>query len=84
MFCVLKYIFKMFFFHFYWNRGVVAVSVDMLQMDINQCEDDYYVPNAFKGTHKCDKKTSYVSCNLCNLIIQFANDALLFIIYFMK
>lgn len=40
---------------------MVAVSVDMLQMDINQCDDDYYVPNAFKGTHKCDRKTSYVS-----------------------
>lgn len=44
-------------------RGVVAVSVDMLQMDINQCDDDYFIPNAFKGTHKCDQKTSYVSFN---------------------
>lgn len=44
-------------------RGVVAVSVDMLQMDINQCDNDYYVPNAFKGTHKCDRKTSYVSAS---------------------
>lgn len=35
--------------------------MDMLQLDINQCEDDFYVPNAFKGTHKCDEKTSYVS-----------------------
>lgn len=42
-------------------RGVVAVSMDMLQLDINQCEDDFYIPNAFKGTHKCDEKTSYVS-----------------------
>lgn len=42
-------------------RGVVAVSMDMLQMDINQCDDDYFIPNAFKGTHKCDRKTSYVS-----------------------
>lgn len=33
----------------------------MLQMDINQCDDDYFIPNAFKNTHKCDRKTSYVS-----------------------
>lgn len=43
------------------HRGVVAVSMDILQLDINQCDDSYYVPNAFKGTHKCDAKTSYVS-----------------------
>ena len=41
-------------------RGVVSVSVDLLQLDINQCDDDFNVPNAFKGTHKCDKKSSYV------------------------
>lgn len=35
--------------------------MDMLQMDINQCDDDYFIPNAFKNTHKCDRKTSYVS-----------------------
>lgn len=46
---------------FTFCRGVVAVSMDMLQLDINQCEDDFFVPNAFKGTHKCDEKTSYVS-----------------------
>lgn len=39
------------------------MSVDMIQMDINQCDDDYYIPNAFKGTHKCDRTTSYVSCS---------------------
>lgn len=43
------------------NRGIVAVSMNMLQLDINQCPDDYFVPNAFKNTHKCDEKTSYVS-----------------------
>ena len=42
-------------------RGVVTVTMDLLQLDINQCPDEYYVPNAFKGTHKCDQKTSYVS-----------------------
>ena len=28
-------------------------------LDIDQCPDKYYVPNAFKDTHKCDEKTSY-------------------------
>lgn len=35
--------------------------MDLLQLDVNQCSDQYYVPNAFKDTHKCDKKSSYVS-----------------------
>lgn len=39
-------------------KGVVAVAMDLLQLDINQCPDKYYVPNAFKNTHKCDR-TSY-------------------------
>lgn len=40
-------------------KGVVAVTMDLLTLDINQCDDAFYVPNAFKGTHKCDKKSSY-------------------------
>uniref|UniRef100_A0A182M7C6 GPR158/179 extracellular domain-containing protein n=1 Tax=Anopheles culicifacies TaxID=139723 RepID=A0A182M7C6_9DIPT len=40
-------------------KGIVAVSMNMLQLDINQCPDDYYEPNAFKNTHKCDEKSSY-------------------------
>ncbi|KAH0946160.1 hypothetical protein HN011_002366 [Eciton burchellii] len=40
-------------------KGVVAVTMDLLQVDINQCDDKFYQPNAFKDTHKCDKKTSY-------------------------
>lgn len=40
-------------------KGVVAVNMDLLQLDINQCPDKYYKPNAFKDTHKCDRKTSY-------------------------
>lgn len=35
--------------------------MDLLQLDINQCDDKFYRSNAFKDTHKCDKKTSYVS-----------------------
>jgi len=42
-------------------RGAVAVSMELQKLDINQCPDKYYVPNAFKDTHKCDKKSSYVS-----------------------
>ena len=44
--------------------------MDMLQMDINQCPDDYYAPNAFKNTHKCDQKTSYVNTELFYQIYQ--------------
>jgi len=40
-------------------KGVVAVTMDLLKLDINQCPDKYYVPNAFKNTDKCDEKTSY-------------------------
>lgn len=47
--------------HILCYRGVVAVTMRLLELDINQCPDTYYVPNAFKDTHKCDKKTSYVS-----------------------
>lgn len=46
-------------------RGVVAVTMDLLKLDINQCPDEYHTPNAFKDTHKCDKKTSYVSQLTC-------------------
>ena len=42
-------------------RGVVAVSMDIMMLDIDQCPEKYYVPNAFKDTHKCDDKSSYVS-----------------------
>ena len=42
-------------------RGAVAVSMDIKKLDINQCPGEYYTPNAFKRTHKCDDKTSYVS-----------------------
>lgn len=45
------------------SRGVVAVSMDLLQLDINQCPAEFYEPNAFKSTNKCDERTSYVSIN---------------------
>ncbi|XP_013142311.1 PREDICTED: uncharacterized protein LOC106106296 [Papilio polytes] len=40
-------------------KGVVAVTMSLMSLDINQCPDKYYVPNAFKGTDKCDRKSSY-------------------------
>ena len=45
-------------------RGAVAVSMDIKMLDIDQCPDRYHVPNAFKETHKCDDKSSYVSTAL--------------------
>ncbi|XP_026680578.1 probable G-protein coupled receptor 158 isoform X2 [Diaphorina citri] len=32
--------------------------MNLLQLDINQCPSMYSTPNAFKDTHKCDRKTS--------------------------
>lgn len=43
------------------SRGAVAVSMDIKMLDIDQCPDAYHVPNAFKDTHKCDERSSYVS-----------------------
>ncbi|XP_022825791.1 uncharacterized protein LOC111355913 isoform X1 [Spodoptera litura] len=40
-------------------KGVVAVTMALMSLDINQCPDKYYVPNAFKGTDKCDRSSSY-------------------------
>lgn len=42
-------------------RGVVAVSMSLMSLDINQCNQEYHVPNAFKNTDKCDKHTTHVS-----------------------
>lgn len=60
-------------------RGVVAVRMDLLQLDVNQCSDQYYVPNAFKDTHKCDKKSSYVS--MCLLFSLMTAETIEFIKY---
>ena len=42
-------------------KGAVTVSMEIKKLDISQCPGDYFTPNAFKRTHKCDDKTSYVS-----------------------
>lgn len=39
-------------------KGVVSVSVRLDELDINQCPDDFHVHNAFKNTHKCDRKST--------------------------
>lgn len=57
-------IFKFYLTNFsLFDRGAVAVSMDIRMLDIDQCPDRYWAPNAFKDTHKCDDKTSYVSSN---------------------
>ena len=39
-------------------------------LDVDQCSGKYYTPNAFKRTHKCDDKTSYVSIRVCTFVIR--------------
>jgi len=41
-------------------RGVVIVDVPLSWLDINQCPQDYFVPNAFKDTARCHYDTTYV------------------------
>lgn len=56
--------------------------MDILQLDINQCDDAYYVPNAFKNTHKCDAKTSYVSVHVLKFYcIFFLNKYVFYSVY---
>ncbi|XP_043191274.1 uncharacterized protein LOC122388848 [Amphibalanus amphitrite] len=40
-------------------KGMVSVSMSAENLDINQCDHDYWVANAFKNTHKCDRRSSY-------------------------
>ncbi|CDI97105.1 fras1 related extracellular matrix protein [Echinococcus multilocularis] len=39
--------------------GVVTVSVDLHQLDINQCPQSFYTPNFFKNTARCDFQNTY-------------------------
>ena len=41
---------------------MVTVDVRLWWLDINQCPQDYFVPNAFKDTARCHYDTTYV-CN---------------------
>lgn len=47
--------------------------MDLLKLDVNQCEDKYYVPNKFKATNKCDQKSSYVSIMLIIFCYEICN-----------
>ncbi|XP_013379783.1 uncharacterized protein LOC106151208 [Lingula anatina] len=40
-------------------KGVVIVDVKLRDLDINQCPQEFYVPNAFKGTARCDYESTY-------------------------
>lgn len=40
-------------------KGVVTVAVKLDELDINQCPQDYFVPNAFKDTARCHYETTY-------------------------
>lgn len=51
-------------------KGVVTVTMDLQMLDINQCPGQYYTPNAFKDTNKCDTKTSYVSSLLLSYLFE--------------
>lgn len=39
-------------------KGAITVKIDLLQMDMNQCDESESANNAFKGTHKCDRESS--------------------------
>ena len=41
-------------------RGVVTVDVYLSYLDINQCSMPHYVPNAFKGSDRCDYQSTVV------------------------
>lgn len=40
-------------------KGVVMVDIKLDELSINQCPQDYYVPNAFKGTARCHYESTY-------------------------
>lgn len=39
-------------------KGMVIVNVRFTDLYFNQCEGDDYDANAFKNTHKCDRRSS--------------------------
>ncbi|CAG0879672.1 unnamed protein product [Cyprideis torosa] len=38
-------------------KGVVSVTMELKDLDVNQCSDNFYVENAFKNSHKCDRNS---------------------------
>ena len=45
------------------------VNMRLDALDINQCPQDYYVPNAFKATARCNYDTTYVRTSENMLIL---------------
>lgn len=40
-------------------KGIVVVNLKLGNLDVNQCDaEEYHVSNAFKETHKCDRKST--------------------------
>lgn len=40
-------------------KGIVIVNLKLGNLDVNQCDaEDFHVNNAFKETHKCDRKST--------------------------
>ena len=39
-------------------KGIVTVTMKLDELDINQCPNEFYVPNAFKNSHKCDRRST--------------------------
>lgn len=55
--------------------------MSLLELDINQCPDKYYVLNTFQGTDKCDHKSSYVSWLFIINVLQLLYLQLFFSVY---
>ena len=45
---------------FFHRRGAVRVDAYLNYLDINQCSMPHYVPNAFKGSDRCDYQSTVV------------------------
>lgn len=48
-----------------FGRGVVRVDAYLSYLDINQCAMPHYVPNAFKGSDRCDYQSTVVCFDVC-------------------
>ena len=46
------------------SRGVVRVDAYLSYLDVNQCAMPHHVPNAFKGSDRCDYQSTVVSGSL--------------------
>ena len=48
------------YFHKCMHRGVATASIRLTNIEVNQCPQPFYIPNAFKDTAVCDFTTTYV------------------------